>query len=105
MKTIEWAAGLFEGEGCITTADNGRYTSLQLEMTDEDIVDEFAKLMGYGNVRYKIRKDHPEWKPTYRWTCQKKDEVVRILDLLLPYLGLRRGYKALNCLDNIELNN
>ena len=99
-----WAAGLFEGEGCITTSSNGTYPSLQLEMTDKDIVDRFASIMGVGNVRYKDRKDKPSWKPTYRWTIQRKAEVVRILSMFLPYFGDRRAHKALDILDNIECN-
>jgi hypothetical protein len=102
MKSIEWAAGLFEGEGCITTSSNGNSKSLQLEMTDLDVVQDFAQIVGAGNICYKKRLDKPKWKPTYRWTIQRREMVYKILSLLLPYFGLRRAYKALNCLDDID---
>ena len=51
MKTIEWATGLFEGEGTIVKDKRrpGSY-QLSLHMCDEDVVSEFQAVMKYGNV-------------------------------------------------------
>ena len=104
MKTIEWAAGLFEGEGSIThtTADGKRYPRLSLGMTDKDVVEEFARVVGYGKVS-DAKQQRENWKPRYDWQIVKSSEVTRILIAMLPYFGQRRAYKALNCLDDIEL--
>ena len=48
MKTIEWASGLFEGEGCITY--NGNRQSLHLGGKDLDVIQDFAAVMGVGNI-------------------------------------------------------
>ena len=98
MHSIEWAAGLFEGEGCIDTNKNG----LILKMTDLDVVEKFHSVFGVGNIR-PILDSHPNHKDQWRWCIYAKSEVVRIVSLMLPYLGNRRAYKALNILDNIEL--
>ena len=94
MKTIEWAAGLFEGEGCITT--NHR---IKIAMTDKDVVEDFARVVGFGDVREQQRPPH---RTQYEWQAQRKSIVKDILLRMLPYFGTRRAYKALNCLDEID---
>jgi hypothetical protein len=114
MKTIEWAAGLFEGEGCISIQDINKntgktYWRLGLVMTDRDVVEQFFEWAGCGAIytyapgSQASRKDH--WKTQYLWKCGKARDVRMILSKLLPHLGTRRAHKALDCLDSIELNN
>ena len=100
---IAWAAGLFEGEGSIT--NNRTRAKLNLAMTDKDVVEKFASIIGYGNVNPKKNHKKPShWKDQWEWSVGKQSEVRRILSLLLPYLGNRRAYKALNILDDLELS-
>jgi hypothetical protein len=100
MKSIDWATGLFEGEGCITTQNSGPV--LQLRMADKDVVEQFVEVMGYGNI-IPEKPAQPHHKPTWRWRVAKLSEVRRMLSMMLPLLGERRAYKALNALDDIEL--
>jgi hypothetical protein len=97
---IAWAAGLFEGEGCIshTTKNLPR---LYIGMTDKDVIERFVKIVDFGKITTRIRKN-PEHKPQWIWQIQKASEVNRILMMFLPYLGERRAYKALNALDTID---
>jgi hypothetical protein len=85
-ESIAWAAGLFEGEGCITMSDG--YVVLQLEMTDEDIMRRFDEIVGYGRVygpySYSNRR-----KPYWMWVA-RGDAAFGILELLAPWLGERR---------------
>ena len=94
MKTIEWATGLFEGEGCITTGHR-----LHLAMTDKDAVEDFARVIGYGYAREQLR---PGRQTQYEWSVSRKSIVRDTLEKMLPYFGMRRAYKALNCLDDID---
>ena len=108
QRSIEWAAGLFEGEGCIcnsiSTYENGKYryldTAFRLVMTDEDVVRDFAdtldlKVTGPYQNKTGIK---PYWV-----VCTKaKQTVRRCLLQLLPHLGSRRACKALDALDIIE---
>ena len=104
MKTcsIEWAAGLFEGEGCITRRSGG-YPQLKLSMTDFDVVRRFGELVG---VEKFYQRDFPDkqWKSQLEWCCRHRRDVTRILTDFLPYFGDRRAYKALNVLDHLELS-
>ena len=103
MKTIEWAAGLFEGEGCIVKSRPGRGPYLQMAMSDLDVVEMFKEAIG---VDHKIHasQQRKQNKVMYTLRVGAKQDVIRILNLLLPHLGQRRAYKALNCLDELELN-
>jgi hypothetical protein len=102
--SLEWAAGLFEGEGCITTNGSRTYRCprLALTMSDEDVVRRFAEVVG---LPYYIphKSNTPNRKPCWTWRTAKRVEVIRILSALLPYFGNRRAYKALTILDQLEL--
>ncbi len=90
-EEIAWAAGLFEGEGCITS---GRPGSIGLECTntDLDVLQRFlaAVKVGkiYGPSRCKGYKDY--YKDMYRWRLSKKEHVQYVWDLFAPFLGARR---------------
>ena len=111
MKTcsIEWAAGLFEGEGCIFLSKDKRHKRLALTMTDYDVVRKFAEVVSLPNnvslsQTNSLNKDGSPRKPA--WACRtgRRADIVRILSMLLPYFGDRRAYKALNVLDHLELS-
>jgi hypothetical protein len=87
--SVEWAAGLFEGEGCITVKTQKGLSSpmLALSMTDEDIVRHFHRVVVHGNFTGPY-----DWgnKPVWRWQCVKLAHVFELMALLGPYLGTRR---------------
>ena len=87
---MAWAAGLFEGEGCI--APGGR-RALTLRMCDEDVVRRFARVVGAGRVRqhYSGNERH---RPSWEWSVGTYDDCRRILLAFLPHLGDRRAAKA-----------
>lgn len=100
-----WAAGLFEGEGSIVIYQQRANTInpppksviLALAMTDQDVVNRFVAIVGYGNA-------HPEklrepYKQSWRWQTGCKREVKRILESFLPLLGDRRREKALEAIE------
>ena len=97
MHSIEWAAGLFEGEGYL----DERAHAIHIQMTDRDVMEKFAEVLDYGEVRSYPAK--PNRKALHRYHISRKSEVQRILSAMLPYLGNRRAYKALNILDDLEL--
>ena len=105
--SIEWAAGLFEGEGSLFKDKRSNTWTLQMRMTDKDVVQMFADVMNTGgNVHDESnqpRRLATGRKACYRWTCSRKAEVKRICLAMLPFLGQRRAYRILNCLDDYEL--
>ena len=106
MKTIEWAAGLFEGEGCIHTGvdkRNGNFRhSLHLGGKDKDVIEAFHSVMGTGKFYLRGAKQKEEHSDIYIWQVYAREKVRQCLELLLPYLGERRAYKAQNSLDDID---
>lgn len=94
-----WAAGLFEGEGSISTwtprkRRQGRVRwQLALEMIDEDVVRRFAEVVGVGAVR----KAEPRGlgkQPRFCWDTGKRASVYYVLAMLFPFLGRRRQARA-----------
>lgn len=96
---IAWAAGLFEGEGSISPHGNGFRCAV--EMTDKDIIERLQQMFPGPSVGYRQREN---WKPTWLWRINKTKDIQSFLSKILPYLGNRRAYSALNALDQIELN-
>ena len=41
-------------------------------------------------------------KPFWIWHLHRRKEVYALLELMLPMLGTRRGYAALNALDMLD---
>lgn len=84
-----WAAGLFEGEGCITRTTQPSYRPrLTLGMTDQDVVRRFHGIVGCGGVyRQRQRADH---KPMWKWECTGRREIALIAAMFWPWLGGRR---------------
>ena len=97
---IAWAAGLFEGEGTITTSQ--KWPVLALSMTDRDVVKRFYDIIGCGYL-YEIPARQAHHKPQLKWKVGSASDVRNVLNKLLPFFGDRRAYKALNTLDTIEL--
>ena len=102
MDTILWAAGLFEGEGCIKKDKRKKATfTLYLGMTDLDVVERFKAVFNCGSITV-AKQPKAHHKPMWRWHVSNKKDIREILSRLLPYLGQRRAYTALNALDDIE---
>lgn len=94
--SIEWAAGLFEGEGSISLARsrNRIYPRLVLASTDEDVVRRFHETIGVGYVNGPYKQaNRPHTKPTWRWEAFGTS-ARKALPLLLPFLGERRTARA-----------
>ena len=85
---LYWLAGLLEGEGCFTYS-HGRYPSIQLSMTDLDIVERAADLLGVtvGKARGKKFSHHKQ-----QWRCHLYGlRAAEMMRLLRPLMGERRG--------------
>ena len=99
---IVWAAGLFEGEGCIAQHTKGSgYRKLVISMTDSDVMERFVDVVGYGNLRGPYNYN-TGYKPYWRWEIVKSKEVLRILKMFLPHLGKRRSEKAIEAINHLN---
>ena len=87
MKTedIAWLAGLLEGEG--TFRFYGATPGVRVAMTDKDIIERAAKLMG-GNIGYEFGTKKLVWT-----TGIYGNQALSLLEQILPYMGQRRTAK------------
>ncbi len=93
---IAWAAGIFEGEGCIiqdyssaARSDGARYPDFKLRivMTDKDVLDKVTGVLGGGVWGNKPQRDGN--KPTWVW--QVSGRVAEdVAETLRPWLCERR---------------
>ena len=87
---LAWAAGLFEGEGSIARHRSGSASPLlTLTMTDEDVVREFAAVVGVGTVAGP-RDNGPGRKPSWRWDTTNYEHTQAVVAALWPWLKSRR---------------
>ncbi len=94
-EEIAWAAGLFEGEGCITET-RGRLI-LRIHMTDEPVVRRFDDIVTcglvYGPYRQDNNRDGYRRKPFWAWVASDYN-AYDALNLLAPWLSDRRLERA-----------
>lgn len=102
-RGIEWAAGLFEGEGCISLwrskqkngAGQKEYLGLrlQLAMTDEDVVREFHRIAEIGTVYVqtsaKAQRER-NGKVLFIWQSQGKESIDFVWKMVPYFLSRRR---------------
>lgn len=96
---LAWAAGLFDGEGTIYSA-NGRIR-VSVHMTDLDILESFKTNFG-GNIHEQAKqKEHH--KISWRWSLQASEKATNFLKQILPFLHSRRTKRAQEAIDYYNL--
>ena len=94
-------AGLYEGEGNISKTSLNGYR-ITIVMTDLDVLEKYQRAAGGVGSISPMKKYKPHHKDSWKLRIGDKVSVARILSLMLPYLGNRRAYDALNALDDID---
>ena len=93
MRRIDlaWAAGLFDGEGSTSTlkAQRDKYTYLRMSVSQKDrrVLDKFQVIVGAGKVYGNKRGMHS-------WDCFRKDDVLKVLKKLWPYISEQKREQA-----------
>jgi hypothetical protein len=97
-RAIAWAAGLFEGEGCVRMmrikASASATPSLSLQMTDEDVVRQMHAVTGLGRVYGPYQPKRADYKPIWAWHVVSYEKVQALIACWWPWLGTRRRAKA-----------
>lgn len=88
-----WAAGLFEGEGCLTWRRQNEYgyPAASLTMTDEDAVRRFAEIVAVGKVTMPRKRENR--KQQWLWRGFGMPVMQRLNETIGPYLCERRRAK------------
>lgn len=96
-KSIEWAAGIFEGEGSIVVRPSRNAIQLTLYSTDKDVVESFHAVVSVGSIKGpRIMKNtisSGEAKHMWEWHAYSS-EAKEVLEKLKPFFCKRRQAKA-----------
>jgi hypothetical protein len=98
---LAWAAGLFEGEGCIGFSKTVGQWQLIVASTDEDVLQRLLEVTGCGTLRGPLERGH---KPYWIWSVSRRTHVYALLVALYPWLGQRRQERARECLEYYRTN-
>lgn len=90
VTDIAWAAGLFEGEGCIHNRAS-HSIAVSINMTDKDVLEKLSGIYGGKITDLKVRQEH--WKPSWIWYLYGAN-AKDFLNDIMPYLGERRKARA-----------
>lgn len=87
--TPEYAAGFFDGEGCVNCSSNRNnfFVRILVVNTNLDVLKAFQEVWGGDiNANYKS-KSH--WKQAYTWRLQHK-AATNFLEEILPFLIVKK---------------
>src|SRR5437660_7917080 len=93
-----WLAGLFEGEGCISFTGKSS-VCVTIKMSDRDVIERCRTVSGVGRIYGPWPR--PSGKPMWEWNVYPVEDVERLLQALLPWLGERRRAKALAAVERL----
>lgn len=107
-EELAWAAGLFEGEGCITFSLGKRAghkhpqlrAELVLGINDRDIIERFQNIVGVGGL-YGPYPNGTNYKTT-TWRVGSREHIQAVIAALWPWFGERRRFKAREMLSTLK---
>lgn len=104
-RHLAWLAGLLEGEGYFgITYDKRRdhyRVRVQLKMVDKDVVERAHELTGLGTI-YRAKDNRPNHSDCWVWSVASQNEVVVLLENVLPWMGERRTSKIVEMLKLVQ---
>lgn len=82
-----WAAGLLDGDGCITLGKNGRFRrpEVVVDSTDLEILHEMRRIFGGGCIskKAKVQGHH---RQAWHWRVNGSDCVLALLSAVVAYM-------------------
>ena len=101
-EEIAYIAGLFDGEGSImiNRQDGENYmkatkrktpgysVSLSLGMIDQQLIEWLGSKLNVGNIV--CEKSYHAKRPMYRWYVKNKTGCIHVLNMLMPFLRLKK---------------
>ncbi len=86
---LAWAAGFFDGEGCVMICKRTKAHAVRITVSQVDPrpILRFKSMFG-GHISKQVRQN-PNWKDQWKWEQDSKSGVAT-LELLLPYLCVKK---------------
>lgn len=82
---LAWAAGFFDGEGCVST-DQGK-PKLTIQQNDPRVLERFKKAVGELGKVYGPYQSRTPLKQVWQWRACKRAEVELGVFRLWPFLS------------------
>jgi hypothetical protein len=102
---VAWLAGLLEGEGSFTLqqplnakGEPRTRIAISLQMTDLDVLEKVASLVGDGKV-LTAKRQAGHHKETWRWQISSRGITAELMARILPYMSKRRVGQIIKCLN------
>lgn len=96
-ENLAWAAGIFEGEGCISVSTKGRRRlKLSVSMTDRDVIEKLSRIIGLGSIGGPYTK--VGLKDNWQWQVTSSEDVQAVLAAFWEFLCSRRKAKAVEAI-------
>lgn len=83
-----WAAGIFEGEGCVSVSHSA--IVIKLSMCDEDVVYKWGCVLGCGKHYGPYPPRGNGTKPQWQWSVARIKDVEAVYERFRPWLSARR---------------
>jgi hypothetical protein len=100
--SLDWFAGLFEGEGYISANKATPHKWVMgLTSVDRDVLEKVVTLVG-GKIYGPYKCNVPNRQPQYTWYLGNKKHAVPLLKSMLPLLCSRRRQRAQDALSAYE---
>ncbi len=107
-KELGWAAGIIDGEGCISINKNlkgiGYTIRLSVNMTHMKTIDNLQKIFKLGSINF-VPARCKQWKDTYRWEVSGRN-AIEIIKLVYPLLITKeeQAYTAVKFYENCMID-
>tara|TARA_R110002012_G_scaffold117692_1_gene265757 strand:+ start:4430 stop:4807 length:378 start_codon:yes stop_codon:yes gene_type:complete len=91
---IQWAAGVYEGEGYLYFNASQDSWTIGLEMCDKDVIDKMATLFPFNVTDSKRNNRAEHHQQPYHARVSARKTIFAIVCQLYPYLHARRREKC-----------
>jgi hypothetical protein len=98
-----WAAGLYEGEGCMYARPGGSgssYLQMTVSSNDRDVLERFREVVSVGRIRGPVLRS--QCQPHYVWRAGARDDVLHVVGMLWAFLSPRRQEQALRAFQRAQ---
>ena len=100
-EELAWAAGFFDGEGCFSYTQAGRYGCATIGQTEREPLERFLRAVGVGVVYGPYKRTYPgrlSKKPWYDYRAQTQETVQAVVAMLWFSLGTKKRVQAVRVL-------
>ena len=97
---LAWCAGFFDGEGTTSFLRKGTWIGprVSVAQNSEATLERFRQAVGIGKIYA-----HTTRPGMYQWTCQRKEDVNTVLNMLWPFLSEQKKEQAIKVYDMCKL--